>query len=41
MIVHVRFIGFLKLLLDSLHYKQQAANRILTAIAPDNSATPA
>jgi antirestriction protein ArdC len=33
--------GDSKLLLESLQYIQQAANRILTAIAPDNSATPA
>jgi hypothetical protein len=31
----------LKLLLESLQYIQKAANRILTAIAPENSATPA
>ena len=31
--------GDLKLLLQSLQYIQQAANRILAAIAPDNSAT--
>jgi len=33
--------GDAKLLLESLQFIQQTANRILTAIAPDNSATPA
>jgi antirestriction protein ArdC len=33
--------GDSKLLLESLQYIQQAANRILTAITPENSATPA
>jgi len=33
--------GDSKLLLESLQYIQQTANRILTAIAPENSATPA
>src|SRR3984893_13646525 len=33
--------GDSKLLLESLQYVQQAANRILTAITPENSATPA
>jgi len=33
--------GDSKLLLESLQYIQHAANRILTAIAPENSATPA
>jgi hypothetical protein len=33
--------GDSKLLLESLQYIQQTANRILTAIAPYNSATPA
>jgi hypothetical protein len=33
--------GDSKLLLESLQYIQKAANRILTAIAPENSATPA
>jgi antirestriction protein ArdC len=33
--------GDSNLLLQSLQYIQQAANRILTAIAPENSATPA
>ena len=33
--------GDSKLLLESLHHIQQAANRILTAIAPENSGTPA
>ena len=33
--------GDAKLLTESLEYVQQTANRILTAIAPENSATPA
>ena len=33
--------GDSKLLMESLQYIQQAANRILAAIAPENSATPA
>ncbi len=33
--------GDSKLLLESLQYIQQAANRILTGITPENSATPA
>ena len=33
--------GDAKLLLESLEYIQQTASRILTAIAPENSATPA
>jgi hypothetical protein len=33
--------GDSKLLLESLQYIQQAANRILTAITRENSATPA
>jgi antirestriction protein ArdC len=33
--------GDSKLLLESLQYIQQAANRILTTITPENSATPA
>ena len=33
--------GDSKLLLESLQYIQQAANRILAAIAPENSARPA
>lgn len=33
--------GDSKLLLESLQYVQQATNRILAAIAPENSATPA
>jgi antirestriction protein ArdC len=33
--------GDSKLLLESLQYIQQTANRILTAITPENSATPA
>lgn len=33
--------GDSKLLLESLQYVQQTANRILAAITPDNSATPA
>ena len=35
------YTGDAKLLTDSLEYVQQTANRILTAIAPENSATPA
>jgi hypothetical protein len=33
--------GDAKLLTESLEYVQQTANRILTAVAPENSATPA
>ena len=35
------YAGDAKLLTESLEHIQQAANRILTAIAPENSATPA
>lgn len=35
------YAGDAKLLTESLEHVQQAANRILTAIAPENSATPA
>ncbi len=35
------YAGDAKLLTESLEYVQQTANRILTAIAPENSATPA
>ena len=42
---HQHYVGLYggdsKLLLESLQYIQQAANRILTAITPDNSETPA
>jgi len=33
--------GDAKLLVESLEYVKQTASRILTAIAPENSATPA
>lgn len=35
------YAGDARLLTESLEYVQKAANRILTAIAPENSATPA